>query len=252
MYSSVPPKLPPFSLTWTIEPNVRSRSRRHRRRSPRKRRTFTEAVTRADYGSDRRHRHAGQRGRTGVLNFPCHRTGRKAEPSVRRRSRRAMPCFRRLIRIPNGRAHGCREIGAVGARADSALEVVSERGVVLMDPADRLANRSCDPGSGALWDVDPARRSRPLRPTARVELADEELSFCVCLFLADLIAVGTCLLDVVVDFGEATPVGGLGLSVEHIAGVAERGVRSVRVPSAETGLPDSAAARSSTWNSRPG
>ena len=119
---------------------------------------------------------------------------------------------------------GVWEVGAVGAGADGALEVLSELGVVLLDPAHRLAYRPCDTGSSAL-----GRRSGSSAAATEAhgtrQLADEEVSFCVCLFLADVIAVGPCLFDVVVDFGEATPIGGLGFGVEHLAGVAEREVR---------------------------
>ena len=131
--------------------------------------------------------------------------------------------------------------------------MLAELGVVLGDAGDRLADGAGHTGSGAF-----GRRCGSSVSTAQAdgagELSKQEVAFGVGLCGPFAVADGVCLLDVVVDLGEASAVGVLGLRVEHLPGVAECRPRQAARPAAVglRALLVSAATRSSTWYSCPG
>jgi hypothetical protein len=69
-------------------------------------------------------------------------------------------------------------------------------------------------------DADAARRSRPPNPNAR-QLSNQEVALDASLGGPLGVTDGTGLLDIVVDLGEASAVGVLGVGVEALARVAE-------------------------------
>ena len=124
---------------------------------------------------------------------------------------------------------------------------------MLTDPGYRLADGAGHAGASAL-----GRGCGPSITTAQAEragqLSNEEVAFGVGLRGPLGVAGGARLLDVVVDLGEASAVGVLGLRVEELACVAEdRGRQVGRLVGVNlVALAVSAATRSSTWYSRPG
>ena len=76
----------------------------------------------------------------------------------------------------------------------------------------------------ACSDTEAARRSWPPRPTA-CEASKQEVGLGVGLGGSLAVPTCLCLLDVVVDFGEASAVRVLGLRVEHLTGIAPCGWR---------------------------
>ena len=96
--------------------------------------------------------------------------------------------------------------------------------MVLTDPGDRVADCAGDTGPSALG----RRRGSSLATTqakrAR-QLPNEELTLGVGLRSPLGVPDGACLLDVVLDLGEASAVGVLGSRIEHLPRVAERRAR---------------------------
>src|SRR5688572_33047027 len=104
--------------------------------------------------------------------------------------------------------------------------MLAEPGLVFSDPGDRLADRPGHRGPGAL-----GRGGGPSLATTQAErageLSNEEVAFGVGLRRPLGVPGGARLLDVVVDLGEASAVGVLGLRVEELARVAECRARQV-------------------------
>jgi hypothetical protein len=86
-----------------------------------------------------------------------------------------------------------------------------------------LPDGSCDAGSGAFGGRAGAA-ILATEPDGATELAAKEVTFDLCLGGALAIAVDLCLLDVLVDLLQASPVHIFRLGVEHDAGIA--GVRT--------------------------
>jgi hypothetical protein len=98
--------------------------------------------------------------------------------------------------------------------------MLAELGMVLGDPGHRLADRAGHSGSGALGRGRGSSTTTTQPERAR-QLLDQEVTFGVGLGGPLGVADGTGLLDVVLDLGQASAVGVLGLGVEALAGVAE-------------------------------
>ncbi len=130
--------------------------------------------------------------------------------------------------------------------------MLAELGMVLGDAGDCLADGAGHTGSGAL-----GRRGGSSVSTAQAngagEFSKQEVAFSVGLCGAFAVSGGLRLLDVVVDLGEASPIGVFGLRVEHLPRVAECRPRQAAGPVVDFAtVPVSAATRSSTWYSRSG
>src|SRR5215218_4346175 len=111
-------------------------------------------------------------------------------------------------------------VGAIGPRADGAVEMLAERGMVLGDPGHRLADRAGHSGSGALRGGRGSSITTTQPERAR-ELLNQEVTLGVSLGGPRGVADGAGLLKVVVDLGQASAVGVLGLGVQDLARVAE-------------------------------
>src|SRR5688500_6255876 len=124
-----------------------------------------------------------------------------------------------MSRSPVGGGARVGEVGAVGARADGAAEMLAELGMVLGDPGHRLADRAGHSGSSAFGRGRGS--SIATTQTKRVrELLDQEVALGVGLRGPLGVADGAGLLEVVSDLGETSAVGVLGLGVEALARVA--------------------------------
>ena len=121
------------------------------------------------------------------------------------------------------------------------------------DPGHRLAECAGHPGPGAFGCGSGSSTSTAQADRAG-QFSNEEVAFGVGLRCPFDVAGCLRLLDVLVDLDEASPVGVLGSRVEDLTGIAERVGQAGRAAttSRRGSLSASAAARSSTWNSRPG
>jgi Molybdopterin cofactor-binding domain len=117
---------------------------------------------------------------------------------------------------PGGRAR-VGKVGAVRTGANRPAEMLAELRMVLADAGYRVADRAGHTGSSPL-----GRGRGPSATTTQAkragELSNEEAAFGFGLRGPLGVPDGACLLDVVVDLGEASAVGVLGPRVEDLAG----------------------------------
>src|SRR5215211_4408301 len=136
-------------------------------------------------------------------------------------TRAAVDGWRRsMSEPPVGGGAGVGNVGAIGPRADGAVEMLAERGMVLGDPGHRLADRAGHSGSSA-FGRGRGSSITPTQPERARQLLNQEVTLGVGLGGPLGVADGMGLLEVVVDLGQASAVGVLGLGVEAFARVAE-------------------------------
>lgn len=113
-------------------------------------------------------------------------------------------------------------VGAVGARADGAVEVVAERGRGLAEAADGLAHGLGDGGPGPFGGGSgvPVAAAESDGPG---EFVDQEVAFELGLLPPGDVVVGAGVLDVLLDLGEPPPVHLLGAVVQEGTGVTGAG-----------------------------
>ena len=153
--------------------------------------------------------------------------------------------------LPHHRHSRIGQIGAVGTGPNSTIEMLAERGVLLADPQQALADRPGDCASGA-FGRRPARRSRPPSPTARASSRTRH-SRSASAWAPRRHRHRPRFLDVFFDLGEPPAIRLFGARIEQLAGISRitnqagsSGIARHVEPSFSGG------ARSSTWSSRPG
>ena len=106
--------------------------------------------------------------------------------------------------------------------------MLTERRVVLADPAHGMADRPGDADAGAFR----CRTGPPITPaeadSAR-QLADEEVTFRLGLDNTSAVAQQSRILEVLIDLGKPPAVGVLGLGVEKDTRVPPSGRRQLRI-----------------------
>ncbi len=105
---------------------------------------------------------------------------------------------------------------------DRAIQVFTQRAVVLSYPGYRVAHRACDGTSGALWGG--AGTSVPTSESdGSGQLAQQDLAFDLRLRRTSRVSTRVRVREVLIDLGQPPPICRLGPSVQQLASIAVGG-----------------------------